>query len=90
MGEVVFDKGHVAEEVPGTDEKGNPGDSTNNIVDGESPVMHVADTGNERRKSTDNRYESGDDYGFASIFFVELMRFVQMAFLEYLGVGIVK
>ena len=75
MGEVVFDKGHVAEEVPGTDEKGNPGDSTNNIVDGESPVMHVADTGNERRKSTDNRYETGKEDSFMTVLFVELLSF---------------
>ena len=59
-------------------------------IDHEIVIMHFTHSGYKGSESTDNRYESGDDYGFASIFFVELMRFVQMAFLEYLGVGIVK
>ena len=60
------------------------------VVDHEIVIVHFTHSGYKGSESTDNRYESGDDYGFASIFFVELMRFVQMAFLEYLGVGIVK
>ena len=35
--------------------------------------MHFTHSGYKGSESTDNRYESGDDYGFASIFFVELI-----------------
>ena len=88
--EVLLYERKISEKVSRIAEKQYPESAAYQVVDHEIVIMHFTHSGYKGSESTDNRYESGDDYGFASIFFVELMRFVQMAFLEYLGVGIVK
>jgi hypothetical protein len=88
--EVLLYERKISEKVSRIAEKQHPESAAYQVVDHEIVIMHFTHAGYKGSESTDNRYESGDDYGFASIFFVELMRFVQMAFLEYLGVGIVK
>ena len=52
--------------------------------------MHLAHPGHERRERADNGHEAGDDDGLAAVFLVELMGLVQVALLEYLGIGIAE
>ena len=82
MRKVVFYKGHVAEEITGTDEKSNPGDGTNNVIHGEGAIMHVADAGNKRRKSTDDWYETRKENSFVAMFFVEFLSFFNVLWLN--------
>ena len=61
-------------------EKQYPESAAYQVVDHEIVIVHFTHSGYKGSESTDNRYESGDDYGFASIFFVELMRFCPNGF----------
>src|SRR5262249_27407981 len=50
-----FDAWEIAQEITAEQERGYPGDSTNDVVDGESRILHLADTGYERRKRPNDR-----------------------------------
>ena len=53
-------------------------------------IRHVSHTGNKRGKSTDDRNKTGDDDGFATVFFKKCVRFFQMIFTEHFGIWILK
>ena len=72
----------ISEKVSRIAEKQHPESAAYQVVDHEIVMMHFTHSGYKGSESTDNRYESGDDYGFALHIFVELMRFVQMVFFS--------
>ena len=61
-------KGRSPKKVSRIAEKQHPESAAYQVVDHEIVMMHFTHSGYKGSESTDNRYESGDDYGFASIF----------------------
>ena len=51
-------------------------------------VMHLTMPRHECGKRTDDRHKTGYDNCLASILLIELMGLVEMALLEYSGIGI--
>ena len=52
--------------------------------------MHLTHPRHEWRKRTDDRHKTGYDNCLASILLIELMGLVEMALLEYSGIGIIE
>ena len=88
--EVLLYKRKVTEEITRITEDGNPAGAPNQVVQHEVIVMHLTHPRHEWRKRTDDRHKTGYDNCLASILLIELMGLVEMALLEYSGIGIIE
>ena len=77
----------MAEKIAAQDHREHPADAADHVVDDEAFVSHGADAGNDRRKGSDDRHETGDDDGERTVAFVELLGRQQMFAIEEPGVG---
>ena len=62
-----------AEPPAGQQEKQDPDGSARDVEDGEPPVAHLADAGDERGERPDDRDEPRQDDRDAAVFLVEVM-----------------
>ncbi len=67
----MFYNWDIAKEIAGEAERHNPQNATNNIETEEPTECHFTNTGYERGKGADDRHKTGNDNGFASMFFVK-------------------
>ena len=76
-----------AKEISAKGEECRPYQPAKNIVTDEMPVGHFTNTGNERRKSTDDGDETRQKNGDDAVFLVKGMRFFQVFPLEQLWIA---
>lgn len=76
-----MDYGNVAEKVATKNKQGNPDNSTNHVVSKKFSVIHFSDAGHERRESADNGNKAGKDDCFSAVFFVKILRLLQIFFV---------
>jgi hypothetical protein len=72
----------VAAEVGGEGEGRCPHQAANDVVDDELAVGHGADPGDERGEGTDDRDETGEEDGLATVLGVERLRPLQVLPLQ--------
>lgn len=87
---IVFHKRQIAKRVAQIRQRQHPRQRADDVVAYELRVIHVAHARHERRERPHNRHKSGNDDGFAAVFFVEVVGFVQVFLLENARVGVGK
>src|SRR5690606_162092 len=71
--EVLLHGRQIAERVAGEDEAQHPNESACHVEDGEVPISHLADAGDEGGKGADDRNEASEDDRLAAVLFVEAL-----------------
>src|SRR5688572_4160693 len=81
--DVLVDPRNVAaQEIPGEEHAPDPEQPARHIIEDEAPVLHLADAGHDRGKSPDDRHETRNDDGLATVALVEVLGPVQVALVE--------
>lgn len=88
--EVLLYERKISEKVSCIAEKQYPESAAYQVVDHEIVIVHFTHSGYKGSESTDNRYESGDDYGFASIFLQNSCVLSKWLFLNILELGLLN
>ncbi len=80
--EVVFDNRDIPEKESGERKGRYPKNSTGDVVGKEAEIVHMGNAGDERSESADYRDESGDDDGFRSMSFIEIIGATQIILIK--------
>ena len=86
--QIVFDHVHIAEVIAQIREQSHPHHRPDDVVSQEGMVMHVTHASDKRREGAHDGNEARHDDGFATVFGIKLLGFVQMALLEDFGMRI--
>jgi len=79
---ILFYERNISEIISAENKKSGPSDAADNVVADKAPIAHLADAGDKRRESSDNRNEPGNDNSFSSVLFIKLARFFQIFFIQ--------
>src|SRR5215469_3209491 len=72
-------RNQMAKEITAKDHGSNPEDAAKNIECQISSIRHLRRAGNRRAKGANDRHKTSKNHGSAAIFFVKIMRALQMA-----------
>ena len=81
---MVLDDWEVTEEVADAGKEGRPEQSTQDVVNNEGLVVHLAAPGNERHEGPDEGDETADHDGDGAMSFKELLRCQPVVFIDQL------
>lgn len=82
QGKIIFDERNIAKIISAENEKSRPGYAADNVVAYKPPITHLADSGDKRRESADDRNKSRDYNCFPSVFFVKLVSALKIFFIQ--------
>lgn len=88
--QVFLDEWHVAEEVAQGHQAADPQDGTGHAEGEEARVGHPGNAGNKRGEGADDGQETRQGHGLATVFFIEIVGFLQIVAAEDLRVGIAE
>lgn len=79
---MLFDEGNVTEPVASPDQTEHPSDGARNGIELKARTSHVTGTCHQRGKRANDRYETSQEDRFASVSFVERVRFRQSRLID--------
>ncbi len=80
--EMELDQQEPPQVVPGEQHEEYPGQAADHIIDRELFPVHGNDARDDRREGSDDRQEAGEKNGLSAMQLIELLRLVQVFFLE--------